>query len=237
MKPIQIIILLATSCPLFAQDESIVKKNNFFVVNADYLYNQYLGYKHFERQSGPSTSALDTSYFHTTAENTSGFLFSAGYRYHFDNTFFLQMGAGFRNTTKSYLHNDSVVNKNKSPIVRHKNIDNKIESPIYFGLRFKRFVLMSGFVLPIYAFKQYKRDYEDGSISVVKTSSRQKGSFYSYTRNILISEKLHFNVFQKQNIGLSIGGDFYPKITGKYRRGYLINWNAGLIWVIERKKK
>lgn len=237
MKIILTIILFVVSFCTSAQDTIGMKKKNFFVFNANYLYNQYIGSNHFERQSGPSSSSIDTSYYHTTAENTSGLIFSPAYRHRFDNYFFVQVGIGFRNITESYLHNDSVVNENKSPIIRHKQIDNKIESPIYFGLRLKRLVLMSGFVLPLYTYGHYKSNFEDGTISTSTTSLRQKGNFFSYTRNILISEKLQLNIFQKQNIGISIGADFSPEIIGKYRRGYLINWNAGIIWMIEKKER
>lgn len=218
---------------LYSQDTMELKKRNFFVFNNDYLYNQYIGHRHFEITSGPSSSRYDTSYYHTTAENTSGFIVSTEYRHFLDNHFLIQMGINFRNTTASFLHHDSVVNENNSPIIRSKRIYNSIATPAYFGFQLKRFTFLTGMILPIVTFSYSKNNFEDGSVS--KSNVNSSNSIWT---DFYLSEKIHFNLLKKQNnVGISIGVDLDPEIFNRYRRGYLINWNAGIVWVIEKKKK
>jgi len=231
MKSIHFIVLFFVCTSLCSQDTMNLKKKNFFVFNGDYLYNQYVGYRDYERQSGPSPSSADTSYTFYSAENTHGFLASASYRYCLNNHFFIQMGIGFRNTSGKYLHNDSIVNENNSPIISRKYIYNNIESPIYFGFQVKRISILSGIILPILTSAKSEDKYEDGFVyrSNTRSIDLRGSAFY-------ISQKLQVSLFKKQNIGINIGADFSHEILRRYRRGYLINWNAGLVWMIGRKR-
>lgn len=233
MKIILTIAVFVVSHSVYPQDTIGMKKNNYFVLNCDYLYNQYFGNRYFEIPSGqPPSSRCDTSYYFTTTENTSGFLISTAYRHYLSNLFFVQFGVNFRNTKSSFLHNDSVVNENKSHIIREKHIYNRIGSPLYFGFQFKKMILLSGIILPVATFSYSKSNFEDGSVS--KSKMNLTSSIWT---DFYLSEKLQFNLFKKQNIGISVGADLDPEIFSKYKSGYLINWNAGIIWMIEKKKK
>lgn len=233
MKDILTIILFAVSYGVFAQDTIGMKKKNYFVFNADYSYNQYFGNRTIEIiYDRPSSSRTDTSYYKIAIENTSGFLASTGYRHYLSNHFLVQFGINFRNTKSSFLHNDSVVNENKSPIIREKQIYNRIGSPVYFGFQFKSFCFLTGIVLPIATFSYRKSNYEDGIVSQSKVYLTN-----SIWTDFYLSEKIQLNLFKKQNIGISVGADLDPEIFRKYRNSYLIHWNAGIVWMLVKKKK
>lgn len=228
------IILFALCCGVYAQDTIGMNTKNYFIFNGDYLYNQYFGNRTIEIiYDRPSSSRTDTSYYKIGVENTSGFLASTGYRHYLSNHFLVQFGIDFRNIRSSFLHNsDSVVNENKSPIIREKQIYNRIGSPVYCGFQFRSFSFFTGIILPIATFSYSESNYEDGTVS--------KSKMYLTTsiwNDFYLSEKIQLNLFKKQNIGISVGADFNPEIFRKYRNGYLIHWNAGIVWMLEKKKQ
>ena len=194
MKIILTIIFFVLSYNVCAQDTIEMKKKNYFVFNADYLHNQHFGNRTIEIiYDRPSPSRIDTSYYKVTKENTSGFIASSGYRHYLNNHFLVQFGINFRNTKSSLLHNDSVVNENNSQIIREKNIDNSIASPVYFGCQFKRFSFLTGMILPIVTFRHSKNNFEDGSVSKSKIYS--SNSIWS---DFYLSEKIQLDFFKKQ---------------------------------------
>ena len=233
MKVIVAIILFFVSYNVSAQDTIGMKKKNYFVFNADYLYNQYFGNRTIEIiYDRPSPSRTDTSYYKIAIENTSGFFASTGCRQYLSNHFFVQFGINFRNTKSSFLHNDSVVNENKSPIIREKQIYNRIGSPVYCGFQFKSFCFLTGIILPITTFGYRKSNYDDGTVS--KSNVYLTNSIWT---DFYLSENIQLNLFKKQNIGISVGADLDPSIFKKYRNGYLIHWNAGIVWMLEKKRR
>lgn len=232
MKIIITIILFTLSYCVLAQDTIGMKKKNYFVFNADYLYNQHFGNRTVEiTYDRPSSSNTDTSYYRITIENTSGFLASTSYRKYLSNHFLVQFGINFRNTKSSFLHNDSVVNENKSHIIREKHLYNRIGSPVYCGFQFKSICFLTGVIVPITTFNYTKRNYEDGTVS--KSKMYLTNSIWT---DFYLSEKIQLDLFKKPNIGISIGADLNPEIFSKYRNGYLIHWNAGIVWMLEKKK-
>lgn len=233
MKISLTIILFALSYAVLAQDTIEMKKRNYFVFNADYSYNQYFGNRTIEIiYDRPSPSRTDTSYYKIAIENTSGFVASTGYRHYLSNHFLVQFGIHFRNTKSSFLHDDSVVNENKSNIIREKKIYNRIGSPVYCGFQFKSFCFLTGIILPITTFSYVKSNYEDGTVS--KSKIYLTNSIWT---DFYLSEKIQLDFFKKQNVGISVGADLNPEIFIKDRNGYLIHWNAGLVWMLEKKKK
>lgn len=210
-----------------------MKGNNYFVFNCDYLYRQYFGNRIKEISNDrPSPSQLDTSFYHITIENTSGFMVSTGYRHYINNRFLVQFGIHFRNTRSSFLHKDSVVNENKSSIIREKRIQNSVAIPVYFGVQFKRFNFLTGIILPGATVSHGKNNFEDGAVS---ESVRNLTS--SIWTDFYLSGRIQFTMFKEQNIGISVGADLDPEIFRRYRSGYLIHWNAGIVWMLEKKKK
>lgn len=224
MKVIRIIIFLIISSSLHSQDTIDNKKKNYFVVNCDYLYNQYLGNREIEFYPGASSKEY-SSYL---AKNTSGLLASFGYRHFLQNNQSIQLGIGLRYKTFNYLHNDSIVNSNNIALVKHIFSYYNLELPIYYGLHKNRFSLLSGIIIPLITYKYGTEYYEDGT-NLKYNSGITWGEIY-------LSEKIQFRICKKHNLGISIGADLSPKILKGYR-GYNINWNGGVIWMMERKKK
>ena len=224
MKVVRIIFFLIISSSLHSQDTIDNKKKNFFVVNCDYLYNQYTGTREIEFYPGASSA----EYRSFVAKNTSGLLASFGCRHFLQKNQSIQIGIGLRYKTYRYLHNDSVVNSSNIALVKHVFSYYSVELPIYYGLHKKRFSLLSGIIIPLVTYRYGTEYYEDGT-----TLKYNKGIKWD---KMYFSEKIQFNICKRQNFGVSFGADLSPDIFQK-NSNYKINWNAGVIWMLERKKK
>jgi hypothetical protein len=225
MRIIYIIFLFAVTDRLYSQDTLGNEKNNFLAFNCDYLYNQYFGHRTAEFFPGASSSI----YSNQTAENTSGLVISTGYRHFFNSHFFIQPGIGLRFRISSYIHNDSIVNVNNSSLKRVRVNYYTLETPLYFGIKARRLSFLSGFIIPLVTYSFSTAHFSDGSKTMDGRQLTKFGELY-------LSEKLQYNILKKQNINISVGADVSPDIFRK-NSGYKINWNAGIMWLLERHKK